>query len=157
MYHYILDLLIIVKNVESWKIYISLCHYTSLYLSLEWLFWLGSSLNVFYFVVAFKQVQTVYTNHLFFLVVTPTTFAQCVSSIIEFLIKQLRLLCLASTNAEGLSGRALRKLPFQAHAFFANGRTTMSSSEYAMCLVKAVAKEQQARDDLSLTSSSSKK
>ena len=32
-------------------------------------FWLGSSFNVFYWAIPFKQVQTVYTNYLFFSVV----------------------------------------------------------------------------------------
>ena len=34
-----------------------------------WFFWLDSSFNVFYWVIAFKQAQTVYTNYLFFSVV----------------------------------------------------------------------------------------
>jgi len=59
----------------------------------------------------------------------------------------------ASTNANGLSGRALRKLPFQAHAFFGNGKKSLLPSEFAQCLVLAVAKEQNDRQNLSLTSS----
>ena len=58
----------------------------------------------------------------------------------------------AATESEGLSGRALRKLPFQAHAFFAGGSSVMAPAAFAACLVKAVAKEQQSRRDLALTS-----
>ena len=55
------------------------------------------------------------------------------------------------------SGRALRKLPFQAHAFFGQGKLSLTPSEYARCLVLAVGKEQQDRKNLELTSMSSKK
>jgi hypothetical protein len=58
----------------------------------------------------------------------------------------------AATDSEGLSGRALRKLPFQAHAFFAGGATMMAPAAFAVCLVHAAAKEQQSRRDLALTS-----
>ena len=70
----------------------------------------------------------------------------------EIDVPMVLALAKASMEAEGLSGRALRKLPFQAHAFFANGSSVLSPADFAYCLVQAVAKEQQSRNDLSLTS-----
>ena len=75
------------------------------------------------------------------------------TGLLELQSLTLKLLLEASVLADGLSGRALRKLPFQAHAFYGKGRMSMRPNEYALCLVRAVRKEQKARVDLDLTSS----
>ena len=69
----------------------------------------------------------------------------------------LRLLLDASNAAEGLSGRALRKLPFQAHAFFGQGKSSLGPVEFAHCLCFAVEKELLDRKNLELTSLGKKK
>eukprot|EP00937_MAST-01D_sp_MAST-1D-sp2_P005262 g5262.t1 len=56
------------------------------------------------------------------------------------------LQCVAR-RAEGLSGRALRKLPFQAHAFFVR-KPRAPLDEFARALLAAVEKEHAARKDL---------
>ena len=54
---------------------------------------------------------------------------------------------LAALRAEGLSGRALRKLPFQAHAFFV--RTEKCSLQgFGEALLRAVEREHAARSEL---------
>jgi len=57
------------------------------------------------------------------------------------------MLLSAAGRAEGLSGRALRKLPFQAHAFFVQ-KPRASEYEFLVALDKAVAKELACRDEL---------
>jgi hypothetical protein len=53
----------------------------------------------------------------------------------------------ASLECEGLSGRALRKLPFLAHALFC-GTSTMPFTQYIECLRRAAARERQCRSDM---------
>lgn len=53
----------------------------------------------------------------------------------------------AASKAEGLSGRALRKLPFQAHAFFIHSPTSTAEA-FAAAFDMAVDKEQANRVDL---------
>ena len=50
--------------------------------------------------------------------------------------------------AEGLSGRALRKIPFQAHAFFCEGKAALSAETYTQALQLAVQRELKSREDL---------
>ena len=57
------------------------------------------------------------------------------------------MLLSAAGRAEGLSGRALRKLPFQAHAFFVQ-KPRATEAEFLAALEKAVAKELACRDQL---------
>ena len=61
----------------------------------------------------------------------------------------------AADMAEGLSGRALRKLPFQAHAFYVQ-QPKCPTAVYMRALQRAVQKEQKARADLDKTSVSKK-
>ena len=56
-------------------------------------------------------------------------------------LQMVLLLMKAACEADGLSGRALRKLPFQAHAFFANGAQTVTPTVFAGCILQAVKKE----------------
>jgi len=49
---------------------------------------------------------------------------------------------------EGLSGRALRKLPFQAHAYFLQSSCLVSLEDYLQALESAVVAEKSARSDL---------
>jgi len=58
-----------------------------------------------------------------------------------------QLLLQTAELAEGLSGRALRKLPFQAHAFFIQKDTALPE-EYAAAFLSAVKKEQRARENM---------
>ena len=59
-----------------------------------------------------------------------------------------RILVDAATKADGLSGRALRKIPFQAHAFFCEGRSRSSGEVFCKALVGAIERELQSRVDL---------
>ncbi|CAM9782428.1 unnamed protein product [Chrysoparadoxa australica] len=52
-----------------------------------------------------------------------------------------------ASKSEGLSGRALRKLPFQAHAFFVQ-QPCCTLLEFLAALDQAVMKEQSCREDL---------
>ena len=58
------------------------------------------------------------------------------------------LLMQAATFAVGLSGRSLRKIPFQAHAF-CNGASSIDLQTYLNALMLAVKKELKSRVDLS--------
>lgn len=63
-----------------------------------------------------------------------------------------------ATVAVGLSGRSLRKIPFQAHAFYCNGANSVDLPSYLNALMLAVKKELHSRVDLAKkgdTSSSS--
>jgi len=51
-------------------------------------------------------------------------------------------------KAEGLSGRALRKLPFLAHAFYLQGRPVFSLEEFVAALGLAIEKEYKGRAEL---------
>ena len=58
-------------SIQNWKMKCSNCvTIIGVIIVIVIFFWLGSSFNVFYWVIAFKQAQTVYTNYLFFSVVT---------------------------------------------------------------------------------------
>jgi hypothetical protein len=57
------------------------------------------------------------------------------------------LLLEAAVQSNGLSGRALRKLPFQAHAFHVQ-TTVCSLEEFLHALLKMVHTELSCRDDL---------
>jgi hypothetical protein len=57
------------------------------------------------------------------------------------------LLLEAAVQSNGLSGRALRKLPFQAHAFHVQ-KTVCSLEEFLHALLKMVHTELSCRDDL---------
>ena len=59
------------------------------------------------------------------------------------------LLMQVATFAVGLSGRSLRKIPFQAHAFFCNGASSIDLQTYLNALMLAVKKELKSRVDLS--------
>jgi SpoVK/Ycf46/Vps4 family AAA+-type ATPase len=63
------------------------------------------------------------------------------------------LLAAVAEATQGLSGRALRKLPFQAHAAFAQGAGAQTMSGVLMGLLRAALLEQRARKDLSTPSS----
>ena len=54
----------------------------------------------------------------------------------------------AARRSQGLSGRALRKLPLQAHSMFVRGGARCSTTRFAEALLRAVAVEQAARVDL---------
>ena len=63
-----------------------------------------------------------------------------------------------ATFAVGLSGRSLRKIPFQAHAFYCNGASSVDLPSYLNALMLAVKRELHSRVDLAKkgdTSSSS--
>ncbi len=59
----------------------------------------------------------------------------------------LNLLWQAALEAEGLSGRALRKLPLQAHAFFIQ-RPSCSARDFANALLNAARKEKRNRSEM---------
>ncbi|CAM9169217.1 unnamed protein product, partial [Choristocarpus tenellus] len=61
--------------------------------------------------------------------------------------KMARDMAHIATAAEGLSGRALRKLPFQAHAFFVQ-RQTCTLERFLWALEQAVHKERVSREEL---------
>lgn len=53
-------------------------------------------------------------------------------------------------HAQGLSGRALRKLPFQSHAFFV--QTPMAPLlDFIVAMLRGVLKEQHARTEMTLS------
>ena len=53
----------------------------------------------------------------------------------------------AALRAEGLSGRALRKLPFQAHAFYIH-KPRCSMQQFLHALLRAVHRELSCREAL---------
>ena len=50
-----------------------------------------------------------------------------------------------ATTAVGLSGRSLRKIPLQAHAFFCGGARSVDLETYLKALMMAVEKELKSR------------
>jgi pachytene checkpoint protein 2 len=50
---------------------------------------------------------------------------------------------------QGFSGRVLRKLPFQAHAYYLFG-TDISVEKYFMALSMAIEREKKARNDMKI-------
>ena len=58
------------------------------------------------------------------------------------------LLMQVATVAVGLSGRSLRKIPFQAHAFFCGGARCVELQTYLKALMMAVEKELKSRKEL---------
>lgn len=58
-----------------------------------------------------------------------------------------QLLFMAAGEAEDLSGRALRKLPFQAHAFYVQSRDTTPEA-FMQALRSALASERESRQQL---------
>lgn len=66
---------------------------------------------------------------------------------------QLRQVAL---ECEGMSGRFLRKLPFQAHAFYVQS-ATVSMGRYLQAMTKAVAKEREGRQQLEQAEKEAKK
>ncbi|CAH0478008.1 unnamed protein product [Peronospora belbahrii] len=56
----------------------------------------------------------------------------------------------AAEMAEGFSGRALRKLPFQTHAFFVQTRTTLGVAEFIHYLMQTIDREKKQKQELNL-------
>ena len=53
----------------------------------------------------------------------------------------------AAMECDGLSGRALRKLPFLAHALFCS-QASMPYGQYVVCLARAAEQEKRSREDV---------
>ena len=53
----------------------------------------------------------------------------------------------AAMECDGLSGRALRKLPFLAHALFCS-QASMPYEQYVVCLARAAEQEKRSREDV---------
>lgn len=59
------------------------------------------------------------------------------------------LLLQCAKAAKDLSGRSLRKIPFQSHAFFVRSSDTVSLTKFLMSLKHGIDKERRSRNDLS--------